>query len=281
MDAKTFQSIRRLVHQRSGIDLKEGKANMVAARIARRLRALQIDSTEDYLDRLRDDADEIVQLLNVISTNVTRFFREPPHFEFLQNTLQRWLEQGQSRLRIWSAAASTGQEPYSIAITVNEVLRQTGRTCDFRLLATDISTRVLEQAEAGYYREDEVDTIPDPIRKRYLHKTGRGGSEAYQVNSAIRDKVVFRRLNLNDPPFPMRGPLDLVFCCNVMIYFDAQTKRNLLHDIHRLLRPDGYVIVSHTESLAGLTDLFSPVQPSIYTKAATPAPTRPLAKGAR
>ncbi len=281
MDRTTFQSIRRLVHERSGIDLKEGKANMVSARIARRLRELNLASAEVYLEHLRRDTDEIVQLLNVISTNVTRFFREQPHFDFLERVLLEWFGRGQGRLRIWSAASSTGQEPYSILMTVNEVMRKTKQTCDFRLLATDISTRVLERAEAGFYSEAEVESIPEHYRQRYLHKTGRGGAEAYQVDQVLRDQVIFRRLNLNEPPFPMRGLLDLVFCCNVMIYFDAQTKRNLLHDIHRLLRPDGYVIVSHTESLTGLTDLFSPVQPSIYAKSAAVSHRKRQTQGAR
>jgi len=266
MQPAVFQTIQQIVHDRSGIDLKEGKAHMVAARIARRLRELQLKNEQDYLDYLRRDADEIVQLLNVISTNVTRFFREKEHFTFATRILNDWLRSGQDRLRIWSAASSTGQEPYSLLMTIAEAVRQTHATCDYRLLGTDISTNVLEKAESGQYNKDEVEGIPSDLLSRYFTKTDTG----YQVTAALRKHAVFRRMNLNEPPFPMTGPMDMVFCCNVMIYFNAETKRRLLTDIHRLLRPDGYLIVSHTESLTGLTDLYRPIQPSIYVKADAP-----------
>ncbi|MEM9019038.1 MAG: CheR family methyltransferase [Planctomycetota bacterium] len=267
MQKDVFRSIQQIVHDRSGIDLKEGKAQMVSARISRRLRELQLQSEQDYLDFLRKDTNEIVQLLNVISTNVTRFFREKAHFEFTTGVLKSWLNEGQDKLRIWSAASSTGQEPYSLLMTIAETLRQARRACDYRLLGTDISTRVLEKAESGSYDNDEIEGIPPDLLRRYFDKTAGG----HQVKQSLRDHAVFRRMNLNEPPFPMQGPLDMVFCCNVMIYFNAETKRRLLTDIHRLLRPDGFLVVSHTESLTGLTDLYRPVQPSIYAKADAPA----------
>lgn len=267
MDQQVFESIRRIVHDRSGISLGDGKARMVAARIARRLRELGLDSDRAYLDYLQDNVDETVNLLNVISTNVTRFFREPIHFEFLKATVTGWLEGGQDRLRIWSAASSTGQEPWSICMTVDEAIRQTGSRCDFKLLGTDISTRVLDRAAAASYTDDEVDTIPKQKRMNYFTSSVVDGQKQFTVKDSLKQRAVFKRLNLNEPPFPMKGPLDIVFCCNVMIYFDATTKRRLLTEIHRLLRPDGFLIVSQTESLTGLTDLYAPVRPSIYAKA--------------
>lgn len=271
MNPDVYQSIRKIVHDRSGIDLKEGKALMVAARIAHRLRDLQLDSEAAYLDYLDRNADEMVKLLDVISTNVTRFFREKPHFTFTQSVIEDWISQGQDRIRFWSCASSAGQEPYSLLMTIAEAVRQSGKACDFRLLGTDISTRVLAKAEAGVYDSDEVEGISSDLLSRYFSKTNANGKTKYQVKSSLRERAVFKRMNLNEPPFPMRGPLDMVFCCNVMIYFDANTKRRLLTDIHRLLRPDGYLVVSHTESLTGLTDLYRLVQPSIYMRADAPA----------
>jgi chemotaxis protein methyltransferase CheR len=270
MNSSVFQSIQKIVHDSSGIDLKEGKAQMVAARISQRLRELQLDDEAEYLEHLEQNADEMVQLLNVISTNVTRFFREKPHFDFTHRVVSQWLMQGQERIRFWSAASSAGQEPYSLLITIAEAARQTGRKADIRLLGTDISTRVLERAEAGEYDSNEIEGIPADLLKRYFTSTALSGGQCYQVKPVLRERAVFRRMNLNEPPFPMQGPLDMVFCCNVMIYFDANTKRRLLTEIHRLLRPDGYLIVSHTESLTGLTDLFRPVRPSIYVRSDAP-----------
>lgn len=264
MEHEVFESLRQIVHERSGIALKDGKARMVAARIARRLRDLNLETERQYLEFIKKDSDEIVNLLDVISTNVTRFFREQPHFVFLRQTMSRWISQGQKRFRLWSAASSTGQEPYSIGITINELMRERQVRLDYRLLATDISTRVLAQAGAGRYTAQEVEGIGPGLLERYFRKLPTGG---YEVVPGLREQVVFKRLNLNAPPFGMRGPLDIVFCCNVMIYFDQDTKRKLLTEIHRLLRPDGFLIVSHTESLTGLSDIYSPVQPSIYAKA--------------
>lgn len=274
MNPDVYRSIQKIVHDRSGIDLKEGKALMVAARIAHRLRDLQLDSEQAYLEYLKANSDEMVKLLDVISTNVTRFFREKPHFAFTQRVVSEWVDQGQDRMRFWSCASSAGQEPYSLLMTIAEVLRQSGKACDYRLLGTDISTRILAKAEAGEYDADEVEGIPADLLSRYFSKATPNGKSVYRVKPALRERAVFKRMNLNEPPFPMRGPLDMVFCCNVMIYFNADTKRRLLTDIHRLLRPDGYLVVSHTESLTGLTDLYRPVQPSIYMRADAPLAAR-------
>lgn len=271
MNPEVFRSIQKIVYASSGIDLKEGKSQMVAARIAHRLRDLELESEEAYLAHLKHDADEMVQLLNVISTNVTRFFREKPHFEFTQRIVSQWLKEGQERMRFWSCASSMGQEPYSILMTIAEAVRQSGKACDYRLLGTDISTKVLAQAQAGAYEEKDVEGISGGLLDRYFTRQSQGGKTQYQVKPALRQRALFKRLNLNEPPWPMQGPLDMVLCCNVMIYFDTTTKRRLLTEIHRLLRPDGYLIVSHTESLAGFSDLYRPVQPSIYVRADAPA----------
>jgi len=271
MDPKVFQSIRRIVHERSGINIKENRASMVSARIATRLRNLELDSESDYLAYLQSNTQEVTQLLDVISTNVTRFFREQPHYDFAHELISERIRSGVRRLRVWSAASSTGQEPYSLCMTAAEAIKQAGGACDFRLLATDISTRVLERARAGRYSSEELQSVPDPLRARYFQAVDEGGDTAYQVVPRLREMAVFHRMNLDAPPFPMKGPLDLIFCCNVMIYFDSDTKRRLLEAMHRLLKPDGVLVVSHTESLIGVPDLFKMFKPSIYAKAPEPA----------
>lgn len=242
--------------------------SMVSARIRKRLRELQIDDEKSYLEHLESHADELVELLNVISTNVTHFYREAVHFDFLRKLMSGWAKEGQTRFRFWCAAASTGEEPYTIAMTLNETFAGTARRPDMRLLASDISTRVLDHCRAGVYRGDQMTNVPERIRSRYFKKKNVSNSECeyFEVRENLKKLIVFRRLNLNEPPFPMKGPLDVVFCRNVMIYFDQATKTRLLKDVYRLLKPGGYLFVSHTESLTGITHGLKSMAPSIYMK---------------
>lgn len=268
MQAGVFKAIQEIVYDSSGILLKEGKQSMVSSRITRRLRALDIADERAYLEYLRSEPEtELVHLLDVISTNVTHFFREPEHFEQAGAWLSQLLAGGQRRLRLWSAASSTGEEPYSLAMTLAEAVRRSWRGAgqpDVRILATDISTTVLATAEAGRYPVDKLGGIPDELRKRYLRREG----DACRVDQAVRALLLFKRLNLSTPPYPMRGPLDLVMCRNVMIYFDAELRQRIVEDCHRLLRPGGYLFVGKSESLSGTTAGFERAGPSVYRKAA-------------
>lgn len=269
MQQAVFESLVDMIRDRSGISIKEGKKSMVSARIAKRLRTLQIEDEQDYLDRVKHDADEMIELLNVISTNTTHFFREAAHFDHMRNLIQQWVEAGEQRLRIWCAASSTGEEPYTITMTIMDLLQKLNQSIDWKLLATDISTNVLAHAQAGSYFEDELENVPDLLRKRYFKRgANKDGRAKFEAREELKSRILFRRLNLNTPPFPLKGPLDIVFCRNVMIYFDAETKIPLLRDIFRLLKPGGYLYVSHTESLTGLTADFKRVGPSIYQKPA-------------
>ncbi len=263
VDKKVFDKFRKLIYEYSGICLGPRKEALVSARVGKRMRALDIAEFDEYLQYLEadDTGTEIVSFLDVISTNVTSFFREPRHFDFLRDVFSEWLEQGQQRFRFWCAAASSGEEPYSIAITLLEALK--GRNADVRILATDISTKVLDECRQGVYREDKLETVPKALRLKYFHKNGSGG---YAVTQNLKDLILFKRLNLATPPFPMRGPLDVVFCRNVMIYFDNTVRLGLLNEAIRLLRPGGYLIVGHTESLAGMISNLKSVRPSVYTK---------------
>ncbi len=266
MNEAIFERFRDLIYQKSGISLGPQKAALVSARVGKRMRALGIDDYADYLDYVSNDASgqEIVQLLDVISTNVTSFYREPRHFDLLTELLQEWRNKKQTRYRIWCAAASTGEEPYTIGITAIEALRN--YSCDFKLLATDISTRVLQVCKQGRYPASKVEAVPYSLRGKHFSKCLIDGDEQYVVSDELRRLISFGRLNLADPPFPMKGPFDVIFCRNVMIYFDNVVRSRLVDEMFRLLRPGGYLMVGHSESLNAYSGAFRSVQPSVYKK---------------
>jgi chemotaxis protein methyltransferase CheR len=231
--------------------------------VGKRMRALGLDDERRYLDYLEADrtGEELVQFLDVISTNHTSFFREPDHFDLLRTLVDEWRRTGLRRLRIWCAASSTGEEPYSIVMTVLDVLQDPD--IDFKVLATDISTRALTDARQGVYSIDKLTAIPRPFLERYFQRDD-GASEIYRVRDEVKQHVVFRRLNLAQPPFPMRGPLDIVFCRNVLIYFDLPVRQRLLTAISALLRPEGWLFLGHTETLTGITSGFRMARPSVF-----------------
>ncbi len=268
MDPKTFRAFCDFIYEQSGITLKEGKESLVSARIAKRMRANGIVDPRAYLEFVMADRSgrELVEMIDAISTNLTFFFREEAHFDMLRGVLSGWRDQGQLTYRIWCAAASTGEEPYSIAMTVLDVLGE-GAT-DTRILATDISTRVLKTCTEGVYGENRMRNVSAGYRQRFFerNKDRATGEVRYTVKPSLRELVFFKRLNLSTPPFPMRGPMDVVFCRNVMIYFDQRVRANLVNEIYRLLKPGGYLMVGHSESLAGIATPLERVCPATYIK---------------
>jgi chemotaxis protein methyltransferase CheR len=262
LDRYTFDRIRTLVSGRSGIVLRDDKATLVATRLHRRLRALGLSTPREYLAYLESDTSgaELTQLLDAMSTNVTYFFREPEHFELLGQLHRRWLAEGQRRFRYWSAAASSGEEPYTLAMSL---LAGGGPAADVRILATDISTAVLERAMIGAYSATAVEEIPPQLLERYFSPDPAGG---YVVGDALRRLVLFRHLNLTHLPFRLQGPLDVVLCRNVMIYFDQELRSRLVREFARLLKPGGCLVISHSESLAGIDSGLEMVRPSLYLK---------------
>jgi chemotaxis protein methyltransferase CheR len=265
MSRSTFARFRALIYKLSGIALGEGKEGLVRSRVSRRMRGLGLTDYDQYFDHVVADptGDEIIHLLDVISTNVTSFFREDSHFRVLGRLVGEWLAARRTRLRLWSAACSTGEEPYSMAMTVLEAVAD--RPVDLKILATDLSTRALDVARAGVFGEERTAGVPRDLRERYFDRDARKPSR-FRVRPHLRRAVSFARLNLADVPFPMSGPFDAVFCRNVMIYFDADVRRRLLSAIHGLLRPGGTLFVGHSESLSGLTAGFRSVQASVYVK---------------
>jgi chemotaxis protein methyltransferase CheR len=267
MDRKTFDQIREFVYDRSGIHLSEQKESLVSARVGKRMRALGLDDYRTYMNYVLEEEEgrEAVHLLDAISTNVTSFFRENKAFNFLKDAIGQWWDDGQRRFRFWSAACSTGEEPYTMAMTALE--SAAGNGADIRILATDISTQVLQTAMEGVYTQEKVGPIsPDLLLKYFDQHACNGEGPAFRAAPALRDRISFCRLNISDPPFPMRGPFDVVFCRNVMIYFDLPVRRRLLGEIHRLLRPGGYLILGQSEGLAGVATKLKTVGPSIYRR---------------
>jgi len=266
MDASLLRMFCDLAYQKAGISLGAEKGPLVTARLGKRLRALGLENERQYLELLRRDEGELVNFLDAISTNFTCFFREEAHFQRLTEHLTELLAGGQRKFRFWSAASSTGEEPYTMAIVLEEAFAQVA--VDYRILATDISTRVLATAKEGAYGEAQLARVPRHLRHKYFARGANGsdGAERHQVLPALRDRITFARLNLSAPPFPMSGPFDVVFCRNVMIYFDQPVRQGLIAEIERVLVPGGLLMIGHAETLNGITTGLRPILPSMYRK---------------
>ncbi len=268
MDGKTFAAFQELVYAQAGIRLGDAKATLVRARIGKRMRALGLSDHRAYLALVREDdsGQEIIELLDAISTNVTSFMREPAHFTILADLVRGMVDRGRQRLRLWSAACSSGEEPYSMALTLAEHLPL--ERLDVGILATDISTKVLARCRAGIFSEESLRPLSAALRQRYFSATGESGAKGalYKAKDSLRRLITVRRLNLSTPPFPMRGPMEAVFCRNVMIYFDNAVRQRLLDDITRLLADDGLLFVGHAESLTGTHGGLRSRHPAVYAK---------------
>jgi chemotaxis protein methyltransferase CheR len=260
---REFDAVRALVQHVAGISLARGKEGLVRSRLAPRLRTLGLADFRSYLDHIERDASgaELVQLIDLITTNKTSWFREVEHFELLQREFTRRRGEG---LRIWSAGCSSGEEPYTIAIVAREVLG--AMAGDMRLLATDLSTRILRRAREARYRRQDLADVPPQLAARHFTRTA-GDGDLYQVVDATRALVRFARLNLMGD-WPMRGPFDVIFCRNVMIYFDRPTQQRLVERFAALLAPGGYLFVGHSESLTALDHDLKYVQPAVYRRPA-------------
>ncbi|HXY97921.1 MAG TPA: protein-glutamate O-methyltransferase CheR [Steroidobacteraceae bacterium] len=263
-----FAALRELVKTHTGIHLSEQKREMVYGRLSRRLRALGLDSFRAYRAILeRGDSDELVQFCNAITTNLTSFFREVHHFQYLrEQLLAARAESARSsrRLRFWSAGCSSGEEPYSLAMTIHEALSD-ARRWDIKILATDLDTEVLGRGQRGVYEEERVRGLPAQRLERFFRRDGSGASAGYAVTPELRELITFRELNLMHP-LPMKGPFDAIFCRNVVIYFDKDTQRELFARIARLQRPGDVLFLGHSESLYRVSDEYTLVGKTIYRR---------------
>jgi chemotaxis protein methyltransferase CheR len=263
-----FEALRQLVKQLTGINLTEQKRELVYGRLARRLRTLQLKSFGEYRELLaRDGGREISELCNAITTNLTSFFREPHHFEYLreQVLLPRAADpNGTRRLRIWSAGCSTGEEAYSLAMTVVEALPEL-RRWDVRILATDLDSDVLQSAQRGVYPAERMRNLsPQRLSRFFLERPERAGP-CYEVTPQIAGLITFKQLNLMHP-LPMRGPLDAIFCRNVVIYFDKDTQRDLFARIRQLQRPGDLLFLGHSENLFKVSESYSLIGKTVYRR---------------
>lgn len=261
-----FDEIRRIVKEHTGIVLAEGKQDMVYSRLSRRLRDLKIPTFADYLRHLdRDDEKELLNFVNAITTNLTSFFREGHHFEYLKNELLPELmnlNQASRRIRIWSAGCSTGEEPYSIAMTVRDVIPEDS-DWDVKILATDLDSNVLATGKRGVYPVNRVEGVAEHYKRRWMLK-GKGDTEGMiKMRSSLQSMIQFKRLNLIEP-WPVKGPMDLIFCRNVVIYFDKDTQRDLFYRFGEVLRPDGRMFIGHSENIFNVSDRFKLLGHTIY-----------------
>jgi len=265
---KDFDLLKRIVGEHTGIVLTEAKRNMVYGRLARRLRVLKLSSFADYIALLEGDNDEeLVNFINSVTTNLTAFFRENHHFEHLKNhVFPTLLEKNQvsRRIRIWSAGCSTGEEPYSLSITVNDFFADYPGW-DVKILATDIDTNVLEKAASGIYTEERIEGLDPALIKQWFVKGKGEKSGMVKVRSELQKLVSFKQLNLLQE-WPMKGQFDVLFCRNVVIYFDKPTKIKLFDRYADTLVSKGNMFIGHSETLFQISDRFSSLGGTIYQK---------------
>jgi chemotaxis protein methyltransferase CheR len=270
MSSRDFKQIAATLHAESGIFIPESKTALVYSRLAKRLRALRLQSFRDYCSLIasEDGVQERQQMIAALTTNVTAFLREPHHFEHLKTVVAPPLiaaAQRGERVRLWSSACSSGEEPYSIAMTVLESLPEL-RYWDVRILATDLDSEVLERARRGLYPDERLKNVSEEQRARYfIEHTTRDGL-AYEAGPELKALITFKQLNLMHS-LPMRGPLQAVFCRNVVIYFDKETQRNLFARISQLQRAGDLLFLGHSESLFKVTEDYSLIGKTVYRRA--------------
>lgn len=276
LSTSDFKRLSDFINSNIGIKMPASKIKMLESRLRKRIQDLQMDSYRDYCDYLFSPAglkNELVSFINVITTNKTEFFREPDHFDYLfRNVLPELInKKGTSikkRLNLWSAACSRGNEAYTIAIVLSEFLRKyPGLKFDFSIIATDICTNVVEEAERAVYPLEEIDALPAQLRKRYFLKSKDPEKKIVRIVPQLRNRVKCFRLNLMDDVFGFSEQMDIIFCRNVFIYFDKKTQDDISKKLYKNLKQKGYLFIGHSEVFSHSQELpIIPVAPSIYQK---------------
>lgn len=256
-----FERVRKLIYKHAGISLSTGKQNMVYSRLARRLRATGFDNFDEYLDYLeRGNPEEWEAFTNALTTNLTAFFREQHHFPILERHIGQ--RKNQNKIQLWCSASSTGEEPYSIAMSMIQAFKSF--TPPVHILATDLDTDVLAKAQMGIYPQEKLEKIPkEKLKQFFLRGKGTHAGSA-KVRPELRNMITFRQLNLLDEKWLIRGPFDAIFCRNVMIYFDKQTQYKILKKFVPLLASDGLLFAGHSESFQHANDLFKLREKTVY-----------------
>ncbi len=263
-----FEKIRDILYKISGIFLKQGKEELVKARLGKRLRELDLPTFDAYISFLETNSPEasaeLAIMTDALTTNKTSFFREAQHFDFIvRQVIPRAARQGR-RLRIWCAGCSSGEEPYTLTMCLLENVPDI-HNWDMKILATDISPTMLRIAKTGLYSEDQLNDVPSDYRKKYFIRTEMDKQVKYKVAGKLSRYIKFAQLNLMGS-WPMKGPFDAIMCRNVMIYFDKPTREKLVARYYSLIKPGGYLFVGHSESLTGMNTPFRYVQPAVYMK---------------
>ncbi len=274
MSEKDFQRCSRFIQEEYGIKMPPSKKTLLECRLRKRMRILSMDSFETYVEyafREESGHDELIHMIDVVTTNKTDFFRESQQFDFLAGRVltevAATLGAGVRRpLRVWSAGCSTGEEAYTLAM----VLSSYGESVpgfDYRILATDVSTQVLAVAARGVYKEERTDAIPERIKKKYLLRSKDRSRETVRIVPELRGKVSFHRLNFMEETFGLRDHMDVIFCRNVIIYFEKETQERLVNQLCTHLLKDGFLFVGHSETLHGMTVPLVQAAPMVYRKA--------------
>ncbi|MBN2643965.1 MAG: protein-glutamate O-methyltransferase [Desulfuromonadaceae bacterium] len=265
-----FERLSSFIYDRLGICLNASKKTMLEGRLSKRLRALGHDSVGDYCEFLFSNEGqnhELVHLFDAVTTNKTDFFREPSHFDFLTSKiLPAWQQHSFNRpFYLWSAGCSSGEEPYTLAMVLDDYAKKScGQRFDFEIIATDISTKVLDHAKKAIYHHDRVVPVPEVLRRRYLLRSKDRSNPLVRIAPEIRKKVRFGRLNFMDDQFSLPHTMDVIFCRNVIIYFDNKTQEILMNKFCRHLRPGGNLFLGHSESLQGYQVPLQQISPTVY-----------------
>lgn len=275
LSERHFNQICQFIYSHVGIKCSLKKKSMIESRLAKRLRALNFVDYAEYCDYLFSDRgleDELVHLINVVTTNKTDFLREPKHFDFLTQTVLPLLRQHRrldlkKKLSFWSAGCSTGEEPYTLAMVLADYNdKQANGKLSFDILATDVSTRVLDIARRAVYHQERIEPVPQEWRKRYLLRSRDANNPLVRIAPELRKKVTFGRLNFMDDEFGLPHLVDIIFCRNVIIYFDRPTQEKLMKKFAKNLTPGGYLFIGHSESLHGFDIPFEQISPTVYRK---------------
>lgn len=264
--SRAFEKLSALVYAESGISLDSTKESLVATRTRKRMSHLGIKELGEYFEHIinEDTGMELIIFIDSISTNVTYFYREDEHFKILDSIIRGMAGAGQERFRIWSAGCSSGEEVYTMAFTCLEALA--GTDAELRILGTDISTRILGKAHQAMYEKKGVERVPEALKLKYFDRLNCDGADFYRVKHSIKEYVMLKQLNLSVTPYPVKAGVDVIFCRNVMIYFDREMRKRIVDEYCRLLKPGGFLFVSQTESLLDIEINLKNIGNSVYRK---------------
>lgn len=272
MSMADFNRISNFIYNECGIKLPEAKKVMLQSRLQKRLRELKYTNFSDYCEYVfskeGQNSNEIIYMIDVVSTNKTDFFREPVHFEYLTNyALPEFYRENRVRrpLKLWSAACSSGEEPYTLAIVLSEFAeKHTG--FDYSIFGTDISTQILQKAVSAIYKEERISMIPMSLKKKYFLKSKNTAEKLVKVDDSLRKKVTFERLNFMDAYYNVKETFDIIFCRNALIYFNRETQENVINKLCMKLKPGGYFFLGHSESIIGMNVPLHQIKPTVFQK---------------